>query len=204
MGYVAAGFIAAFLGIVELLDRLESRPTRAAARWWITYVVIELGFGALSYRALTEVVTQNWVDTVWGWIAAGLGVAGILRLRVTEFRSDKGELVALGPAYLYEQLRSLFRGQIDNIGASEQAEWITSRLIPHVAKFPPQAIGQVIVAFVRSSGSYSAEQKDAEARVIEDTITEIGTPDSAKREALVWGALELGGWRLLQKLSRLR
>lgn len=202
MDYFGAGLISASLGTLQLLLQLESRPTWKAAHWWLLYIALEVASGALAYKGLAEVISSPWVDGIWGWLIAGTGAAAILRLRVTELRSAHDISVPVGPAFLYELFRGFFEDQIDNIGAAEQADWISSRLIPKLRQTSPATIAPLIEAYVRSSGKLDAVRKEQTIHFLSETLAEVSSDDRQKRESLIWHALEVGGWRLLRRLYR--
>lgn len=203
MGHALSGLVAAAFGATQVFVGLESRPTRTAIRWWAGYLALEMASGALSYQGLIEISDDSWTGGVFGWLVAGTATAALLRMRVTEIRTSQGTQAPVGLAYFYELVRGFFQSNIDNIGATEQAEWIANHLIPRLKGTALPLMGNVLTAFVQSSSAFDSESRAETQVFVEETINEPDSTDDKKRATLVWAALDMGGWRLLRQLDRL-
>lgn len=207
MSYAVGAAVAAVLAFIELNSRLRSRPTwrGGAWFWWILRLLLEGAIGALAAGAV-QVATGGALGGLPDWLAAGVGggLAGPGFVRMPIVTIGKGEdQRSIGPATLYEPIRSYIEDQLDDIGANEQQKWIHREVIPRLAKAgtTPDQVANRLKTYVRGLTRLKETDILAEIKYIEDVIADSKSGPAEKIEALLLRALKLRAYRTIEDLA---
>jgi hypothetical protein len=201
VGYGTAGLIASALAAIELQSRLRSPPTWHAWAWWVGRLVLEGLAGAAAYWVLQKTTDSDWVESFWGWILAGGAAPVVLRFRWITFGSGDNAR-PIGLASVYEPIRDMLERQIDDIGATDQAEWIQRRVLPRIQQMSPQDVAGWLRDYVFGLGRLNLSERAQETEFISNTLTETNSSEDDKRLAFIHRAIDLGAWRLVRRLVR--
>lgn len=120
--FLAAAFVGALVGAVEVFQRYRAEPLQAVAnRWGVAYLVFNAAVAALAFYV--AVLSANLGAgsarlTLLQWsAAAGFGGATLLRAKLLNVQLADGKEVAVGPELLVQTFLSVIDRELDRMRA---------------------------------------------------------------------------------------
>jgi hypothetical protein len=206
MGYAIAAAVAIPVGLLDQYARLRARPAFAEWTWlwWCGRVFLECAVAA-GALFLAKELHVKYTDSWYGWVAAGLLGASLVKSHVAEVSHNR-QAVAYGLIQLYEQIRRIFATKIDKASANQQAQWIDDTILPNLQSKGVSAtvFADRLRTYVKGLGDLGGVERAEELSWIKETREDAPTVgEDPTRRALVERAAELKAWDWLKKQAKM-
>lgn len=197
--YIVAAAVGAAIAYLEVATHLKSRPTLAdrALLWWLPRLGLEALVGITALWFLDRTVHAVWMQSVVGWVAAGLAGSAIVRSQILTFQVG-GHDLPIGLASIYDIAREHCHRGLESIGAQGDTHWVQHGVLPALeqAGTTPVAVGELLTSYIKR-----IQDHEPAALLIVAIVDDPKKTDRDKLKELIdYTCCELGAFRLVQQL----
>lgn len=200
-GYVA-GALAGTLCLFELFNASRKAPCRKAVAWIAVLFGFDAASGLIAYVLLVEALKGlAWFIGPWPVLLAALCGPALLRSQLALLGSGQ-ESSYLGPAVRYRRIQRGIEKKIDQINASQQSEWIVTKVLPCLESISVQELDIQVTNYIKALDNIDTGDRDALLLYIADTVSDRLLDDTSKRRAIVQKLIDSDSREFVKNLAR--
>jgi len=200
-----SALLGATIGMIEVAKRYRDEPLKAVlSPWGMIYMIINALFGVVAlyfiyhFRNVFGALADNRLLAAF---AAGVGAAGVLRTRISIFKSPDGQDVALPLDYLISELLAQANKQIDRHRAKSRRDLVERCMGDIRALGPFKEAADYLLSSLLAFQSDQEKQK-SELNTTIDSYEKLALPEDIKYLALGFVFLSLVGERHFEQVVK--